>query len=73
MLEKSRTGIDEDEGSIAVGSNYFVFPKYPAACTYVRIVDKNSLDERVYWCVDEWEEDGADVMGAIIGALCEGV
>jgi hypothetical protein len=73
MPEEPRKGIDDDEGSIAIGNRFLVFPKYPAPCSYVRIVDRHSLSEIVYWCVDEWEEAGADVMGAIIGAMCEGL
>jgi len=73
MLEHQRKGLEENEGSIAIGKYYFVFPKFPAECSYVRVVDKHLLTEIAYWVVDEWEEDGADVMGAIIGALCDGL
>ena len=73
MPEKARKGIDDDEGSIAIGNRYLVFPKFPAACSYVRIVDRHSLSEIAYWVYTEWEEDGQDVMGAIIGAMCAGL
>lgn len=68
-----RRGIADNEGSLRMGEYYLVFPKYPLPCNYVRIVLRLDLAEIAYWIVDEWEESGADVMGAIIGAMCEGV
>jgi len=37
--------------------------------SYVRVCDPDGL-EVMYWIADEWQEDPAVVMGAIIGALC---
>jgi hypothetical protein len=71
--EQKRVGIDENEGSIVIGNRFLVFPKFPEPCTYVRFVDRHDYTEIAYWVVDEWEEDGADVMGAIIGCACQGV
>lgn len=71
MSEKTM-GIEDHEGSIAIGKIYLVFPKYPAPCDYVRIVDRHSLAEIVYWSHTEWAEAPEEVMGAIIGALCQG-
>lgn len=73
MSEHQITGINDDEGSIIVGQNYLVFPKFPLPCDYVRIVDRSTLNEVAYWVNDEWAGEPSDVMGAIIGALCEGL
>lgn len=67
------TTVNSDEGSIAIGNNYLCFPKFPESCSYVRIVNRQSLLEIAYWVCDEWAEDPQDVMGAIIGALCSGL
>lgn len=37
--------------------------------SYVRICDRQGF-EVAYWNEDEWREAPAEVMGAIIGALC---
>lgn len=37
--------------------------------SYVRVCDRNG-DEVAYWNEDEWRDDPAVVMGAIVGALC---
>jgi hypothetical protein len=41
-------------------------PAYPAACDYVRVVVDGY--EVAYWVEDEWQEDPACVMGALMGA-----
>lgn len=41
-------------------------PVHPEECNYVRIVVSGL--EVAYWVVDEWAEDPASVMGAILGA-----
>lgn len=64
--------IKDHEGILRLGAYYLVFPKHPAECSYVRIVDCSGLAEIAYWSVTEWEEAGAEVMGAIIGVMCEG-
>lgn len=65
--------INADEGSIAIGSVFLVFPKSPTECEYVRIVDRHSLAEIAYWDQQEWAEAPAEVMGAVIGAMCKGI
>lgn len=57
-------------------------PAYPKECDYVRVVltgaeAHNEVTgetlvgdcELVYWNVDEWREEGEDVMGAIMGVI----
>ena len=67
-------GITEAEGSIALGKHFLVFPTHPEEeCSYVRIVDRDSLAEKAYWICDEWAEAPTEVMGAIIGAMCDGL
>jgi hypothetical protein len=41
-------------------------PPYPTPCDYVRVVRAGR--EVAYWSVDEWKEQPAEVMGAIMGA-----
>ena len=72
-IKNKYAGIEDHEGSLRFGERYLVFPKSPAECDYVRIVDCHSLAEIAYWTVTEWEEAGAEVMGAIIGGMCEGI
>jgi len=62
-----------NEGSLRLGQYYLVFPKFPADCDYVRVVNYESGTEIAYWDQNEWAEAPAKVMGAIIGAMCEGV
>ena len=38
--------------------------------SYVRVCDPDGA-EVAYWSCDEWREAPEEVMGAIIGALCE--
>ncbi|KKK68893.1 hypothetical protein LCGC14_2939480, partial [marine sediment metagenome] len=71
--DDKRRGIEDNEGSLKMGQYYLVFPKFPLPCDYVRIVLRHDLTEVAYWICDEWAEDPVEVMGAIIGALCEGV
>lgn len=65
-------GIEDHEGSLRMGEYFLVFPKFPLPCDYVRVVEKYRLTEIAYWAQDEWAEAPAEVMGAIIGAMCEG-
>lgn len=44
---------------------------YPEACDYVRVCDPLGR-EIAYWHADEWQQEPAVVMGAIIGALSRG-
>jgi hypothetical protein len=39
----------------------------PAGSSYVRVVNRDGA-EIGYWTTEEWEEDPALVMGAILGA-----
>jgi hypothetical protein len=71
--DDDQRGIADNEGSLKMGQYYLVFPKFPLPCDYVRMVRRHDLTEIAYWVVDEWEENGSEVMGAIIGAMCEGV
>jgi hypothetical protein len=41
----------------------------PNGTTYVRVCDPKGR-EVAYWIEDEWRDEPAFVMGAIIGALC---
>jgi hypothetical protein len=50
---------------------YLKTPAYPADCTYVRVCDPLGR-EIVYWDEEEWRQDPAGVMGAIVGALNRG-
>jgi len=46
-------------------------PAFPEACDYVRVVrhlPDGSVIECAYWNEDEWADDPADVVGAIMGA-----
>ena len=43
-------------------------PAAPAPCDYVRVCDHDG-SELVYWDKQEWADDPAEVMGAIIGAM----
>lgn len=70
--ETRMAGIEEHEGSLVIGEYLLVFPKYPADCDYIRFVDRLNLKEIVYWAYTEWQESPIDVMGAIVGAMCEG-
>ena len=45
-----------------------ITPAHPDDCDFVKIISDLG-EEVVYYVVDEWEESGADVMGAIFGAL----
>lgn len=65
--------IQDSEGSLTLGEVYLVFPKSPDECGYVRIVNRHNLAETAYWDQNEWAEAPAEVMGAIIGAMCMGV
>ncbi len=71
--DEKEKGIADHEGRLRLGAYYLVFPKHPAPCDYVRIVNSFSLIEIVYWSATEWAEAPEEVMGAIIGALCEGM
>lgn len=42
-------------------------PAYPEECDYVRFVQDGY--ELVYWSQTEWQEQPAEVMGAIVGAI----
>jgi len=42
----------------------------PTGVSFVRFYDLSG-DEVVGWSADEWGEDPAGVMGAILGKLCE--
>lgn len=46
-------------------------PAHPESCSYIRIVEvKNERErERVYWDEDEFGEDPADTLGALMGLL----
>ena len=66
-------GITDDEMVLTFGVHFLVFPKYPHPCSYVRIVDRHTLAEKAYWICDEWAEAPEEVMGAIIGAMCDGI
>jgi len=43
-------------------------PAYPADCDYVRISDFEG-NELIYYHSDEWEEEPAFVMGAIMACI----
>lgn len=50
---------------------YLVAPAYPQELDYLRVCDPLGR-EIAYWNVDEVVEDPADVLGALVGALCRG-
>lgn len=74
-IHREGLSIDADkEAAIALGETgiFVVVETYasnPLGTSYVRIVDDEGY-EHVYWCVDEWEEAGENVMGAIFGCIC---
>jgi hypothetical protein len=41
-------------------------------CSYIRFVDADD-NEIAYWVCDEWAESPQEVMGAIMGAIQNGV
>lgn len=71
-IEDRYSPITEDEVAFQLGDTEFEVvvesaESNPNGTTYVRFV---VLDhEALYWVVDEWEEDGENVMGAIFGAM----
>lgn len=52
---------------------YLLCPGFPDPCTYIRIArftaDGREWEELQYWDQEEWREDPAGVMGAIMGAI----
>jgi hypothetical protein len=46
-------------------------PAYPADCSYVRVLGSDG-EELAYWDHQEWKDAPAEVMGAIVGAICGG-
>jgi len=60
------------EVNVVVGNIILCFPQYPDKCDYVRILDIAG-NELYYWIADEWEQEPDFVMGAIMGAIAEGV
>ena len=71
--KRDRKGIESHEGSLTLGEVFLVFPKHPNPCDYVRIVNRHDLIEIAYWISDEWRDEPDEVMGAIIGSMCQGV
>ncbi len=73
------TGIDDDEVRIPVGDGgfYLVFPssqKDETGVDYVRITEWAAPhSEVVYWTASEWADAPKEVMGAIMGAIQNGV
>lgn len=62
------------EGDIALPTGQHLrFPSYEAETlpSYVRIVDEDG-EELVYWHVEEFAEDPALVLGALLGAMQNG-
>lgn len=47
-------------------------PAFPDDCDYVRVTDSAGV-EIGYWNVEEWTEEPALVMGAILGATKSGL
>jgi len=48
-----------------------VCPEYPDDCRYIRFVENGK--EVAYWHAEEWQNEPANVMGAIAGALMHAV
>ena len=46
-------------------------PAFPAPCSYVRLLGEGG-EELAYWDHQEWRDEPEEVMGAIMGAICEG-
>ena len=60
---------DNKESVLELSDGYkAITPAHPADCDFVKIISELG-EEVVYYVVDEWEESGADVMGAIFGAM----
>ncbi len=55
--------------TIAENGNRLICPEHPSDCTYIRVTDGVG-NEIGYWDQREWQEEPAEVMGAIVGALC---
>ena len=61
-------GFWPDECAIELASgNFICTDAYPHEPSYVRVLDAD-LHEIVYWSIDEFKEDPADVLGALFGA-----
>lgn len=68
-IDHAFDSLDIDYGSETViplaNGRQICCPAYPLDCVYVRIVLEGY--ELMYWHCDEWTEDPAIVMGAILG------
>lgn len=78
--EKAHAKAISDAGGVDYGDECVVLthsgreircPAYPESCTYFRIVDQGF--ELAYWSIDEVAESPAEVLGAIMGGLKNGV
>lgn len=59
--------------TIAETGQRIVFPSFESdssGASYVRVLKPDGTES--YWIADEWNEEPELVMGAILGALCEG-
>jgi len=78
--EKAHAKSISDAGGVDYGDECIVLthsgreircPAYPESCTYFRIVEQGF--ELAYWSIDEVAEAPAEVLGAIMGGLKNGV
>jgi len=55
--------------TIKESGNKLCFLTHLTPCDHIRVLDPEGK-EIAYWDEKEWEEEPAEVMGAIMGALC---
>lgn len=47
-------------------------PEYPSPCHYLRLLRPDGT-ELAYWDAREWGDNPTEVVGAIVGRICEGL
>jgi len=79
-VDNLKANLDYGEESIIArspdGSMQVRTPAFPIDCDYVRVVriEGDDVIETAYWNAQEWtesEDQGVEVMGAIMGAIKE--